>query len=135
MGIVDISDYKDIYLETAKEYIDSLSKSCISLAKNPSDKDALNQLHISSHSLRSQSQAMSYNNMSNITGLIEKIARAVLEGKYRLNTSIISNLKEATTEINILLLAIEKNNKEKDVGSIVKRLEECVKSIVVKYDN
>jgi chemotaxis protein histidine kinase CheA len=127
MGVINISDYKELYLKTAKDYFDSLSKSCSELAKNFSDHDALIQLHISSHSLRSQSEAMSYLGMSSITGAIEKIARAVLEGKYNINTDIISVLKEAITEINVLLSDIEKINKEKNVDSIVRKLDEVSK--------
>lgn len=124
MGKVNISDYKNIYLETAKEYADSLSKSCGKLADNPSDKDALTEAHISSHSLRSQSQVMNYNNMSELSWAIEKIARAALEGKYVISTKIIPILKEAAMEVNLLLSDIEKNNKEKDVDPILKKINE-----------
>lgn len=124
MTTVNISDYKKLYLATATEYADSLSKSCMALAEDPSNKDSINQLHISSHSLRSQSQVMSYNNMSNLTGAIETIARALLDGKFKINEKITSVLKETIVEINTLLLDIEKNNKEKNIDYLVKKLDE-----------
>lgn len=129
MGKVNILDYKKLYLTTAKEYADSLSRSCVDLAKDPSNKDVLNQLHISSHSLRSQSQVMNYNNMSAVTGAIEKIARAILEGKYSFNTSIISVLKEAVEALSLCLSQIEKENKENDLGSFIKKLEDAETSL------
>ena len=123
MSKVNISDYKDLYLKTAKEYADSLSKSCIELAKDMSNKDAINNLHISSHSLRSQSQVMGYNNMSNIAGAIEKIASAVLEGRNKINNDLINVLKEAVEALSLCLSQIEKGNKENDLEPIIKKLE------------
>ena len=123
MGAINISDYKDIYLQTAKEYADSLGRSCNKLENNISDKDALIQLHISSHSLRSQSQVMSYNNMSAITGAIEKIARSVLEGRKKITIELFPILKESVKALSLCLSQIEKENKEDDLEPIVKKLE------------
>ncbi|MEK7516946.1 MAG: Hpt domain-containing protein [Patescibacteria group bacterium] len=122
MGKVNILDYKRIYLETAREYIQSLSKCCIELENDPLDKNAVINLHISSHSLRSQSQVMGYNNMSNITGLIEKIARDMLEGKQKVTLEFCSVLKESVEALSSCLSAIEKENKENDMESIATRL-------------
>ena len=122
MGKVNILDYKRIYLETAREYIQSLSKCCIELENDPLDKNAVSNLHISSHSLRSQSQVMGYNNMSNITGLIEKIARDMLEGKQKVTPEFCSVLKESVEALSSCLSAIEKENKENDMESIATRL-------------
>jgi len=123
MTAVNISDYKELYLKTAKDYLDSLSKSCNKLADNPLDKEALIQLHISSHSLRSQSQVMSYNNMSAITGAIEKIARSVLEGRKKITIELFPILKESVKALSLCLSQIEKENKEDDLEPIVKKLE------------
>ena len=128
MGTINLSDYKGIYLQAAKEYSDSLLKSCDELANNPSDKKSLTQLHISSHSLRSQSEVMNYKSMSSITCEIEKISRACLEGRFILSAEIIPILKEASMEVSLLLSDIEKNNNEKNVDYLVKKLEEAIKT-------
>jgi len=123
MATVNVLDYKELYLKTAKDYLDSLSKSCNKLAYNPLDRKALTQLHISSHSLRSQSQVMGYISISSITSEIEKIARAVLEGKYNINTNIISVFKEVIMAINVLLSDVEKNNTKKNVDTLLEKLQ------------
>lgn len=123
MGTVNISDYREIYFETAREYTNSLSKSCNKLAENPFDKDALNQLHISSHSLGSQGQVMRFTNMASLCAIIEKISRAVLEGRYRVNPDFIFLLKEAVRELNLCLAQIEKEGKEKDLSILTKKFE------------
>lgn len=128
MGKVNISDYKKIYLTTAREYVDSLTRSCIELAKNPSNIDAQNQLHISSHSLRSQSQVMGYNSIGNVTDAIEKIAKAALENKNKINNDLVAILKEAVGALSFCLFGIEKENKEIDLGPIIKKLEDATRT-------
>lgn len=125
MGSINASDYKNLYLETASEYIDNLSQSCSDLEKNPFDKDALNQLHISSHSLRSQSQAMNYTSMSDITWTIEKIAKAALEGRNKINNDLTAVLKEAVVALSLCLSKIEKESKENDLKSFIKKLKDA----------
>lgn len=128
MVSINASDYKNLYLETASEYVDNLSQCCSDLEKNPFDKDALNQLHIGSHSLRSQSQAMNYTSMSAITWTIEKIAKAALEGKNKINNDLTAVLKESVEALNLCLSQIEKENKEKNLTSFIKKLEDAATS-------
>ena len=52
MAQVNLADYKNLYLQTAKEYIDKISLSLNQLSNNSSDKEALNNLHVASHSLK-----------------------------------------------------------------------------------
>ena len=107
MTTVNLADYKDIYMQTAREYLESLSKSCEKLLDNPIDKDALNQLHISSHSLRSQSQVMGYANIGNLTGVIEKTARAGLEGNVSLTNDSVMNIKRDVEELEEMLKLVQ----------------------------
>lgn len=97
------------------------------LSNDVSDKEALNNLHIASHSLRSQSQVMGFTNMANLSANIEKVSNAALGGGNKINNDLIFILKECVGALNLCLSQIEKENKEKDIGFVVKRLEEYVK--------
>ena len=103
MSTVNLSDYKDLYLQSAREYLESLSKSCEQLSANLLDKEALKQLHISSHSLRSQSQVMGYANINKLTGVIENIARDAIVGSIRLTGDIIADIKKSAKEVEEML--------------------------------
>jgi chemotaxis protein histidine kinase CheA len=108
MGQPDMSSYKNLYLQTAKEYIGKISISLDKLAGNPSDKEALNDLHISSHSLRGQSQAMGFMNMSNLSVNLETISNDILNGIATIEDNIINILKKSIEELNLELSRIEK---------------------------
>ncbi len=108
MDSINTSDYKKIYLETAREYLTKLFESINQLEKNPSDKDELNNLHISSHSLRSQSQIMNYAQIAQITSEIEKIARSHLDGGEKLEPQNIEFLRSSISKVDMLIKELEK---------------------------
>ncbi len=123
MATANLSEYKTLYLQTAKEYINNISSSCIKLGGNVSDIEAVNNIHISSHSLKSQSQVMGFINMANLCAIIEKISAAILAGNYKISNELIAVLKESVNEINLCLVQIEKENKENDLSEFVRKLE------------
>ena len=107
MATTDLSNYKALYLQTAKEYAANLSAGCESLEKNILDKDALNQLHISSHSLKSQSQVMGHADIANICLNIEKISKDAMDGIVGLTDEIITNIKKSVEELGLLLKELD----------------------------
>ena len=108
MDNVDLSSYKSLYIETAKEYIGKISESIEKLNINLLDKEALNTLHVSSHSLKSQSQVMGFTDIANICLDIEKRSDEALKGNIQLIHKDISDIKQAVDEISLKLAQIEK---------------------------
>ena len=91
---VDLSGYKNLYLQTAKEYLNKLSVSLDELSRDVSNKEALNNLHIASHSLKSQSQVMGFIDITVLSGAIEKKSRDILVGVAQADDKfIIQNLE------------------------------------------
>ncbi len=103
MTPIDLGSYKSIYLQTAKEYINSMFLNCDKLSNNLSDKEAINQVHISSHSLKSQSQVMGFTDIANICLNIEEMSNDALKGTVQLNTQIISGIKKSLKELEEML--------------------------------
>ncbi len=89
MAQVNLADYKNLYLHTAREYIDRISVCLDELVKNALDKEALNNLHIASHSLRSQSQVMGFENVAGICLGIENKSNDALQGFAQLSNETI----------------------------------------------
>jgi len=105
---VNLSDYKNIYLQTAKEYLEKISLSLNQLSNNPLDKEALNNLHIASHSLKSQSQVMGFINIAKISEIIEKNSDDILSGANQINNEFLINLKDFINKLNLEFDQIEK---------------------------
>jgi chemotaxis protein histidine kinase CheA len=108
MTSTDLSDYKNIYLQTAREYTNSLSSGCSKLSINSMDNEAINNIHISSHSLRSQSQVMGFSTIADLSGSIEKASDDILSKVSLVDEKFINLLKNSVDELNLELSKLEK---------------------------
>ncbi len=108
MGQVNLADYKNIYLQTAKEYVDKVSVSLNQLSTDSSNKEALNNVHIASHSLKSQSQVMGFTDIASLSAIIEKNSNGILNGATKVDDKFLDLLKNSIDEFNIKLDQIEK---------------------------
>lgn len=103
MGDINLSDYKNLYLQTAKEYMDKISVSLSQLSKDVLNKEAIKNLHIASHSLKSQSQVMGYGDIADLCMGIEKISNDALQGVNQLNNEAILNIKKEVEKLGGML--------------------------------
>lgn len=103
MSMIDLSAYKKLYLQTAGQYCESILKSCHKLLQNPKDKNALQNIYISSHSIKSQSQVMGYSKTEQLSGIIEKAAKKNLDEKKAIPKDLINNIKETAEKIRELI--------------------------------
>ncbi|MBI2028152.1 MAG: Hpt domain-containing protein [Candidatus Levybacteria bacterium] len=108
MGSINLSDYKEIYFETAREYVKNLFKSSAELEKDFSNIDALKQLHISAHSLRSQSHVMNYMKIAGFAQSIESSARNLLANDIELDKRTFDSIKINVNNLNSAFTEIEK---------------------------
>ena len=107
MAGVDLSNYKKLYIDTAREYINNLSSGCKNLAGQDLDKDTLNQLYISAHSLAGQSDFMGYTNIVKLARSIEKISKDAMDRNLQLTDDVISNINKAVEELGLLLSELD----------------------------
>lgn len=108
MGAVNLADYKNLYLETGREYLETLKKSLDVLEQNQNNQDALSQMFIAAHSLRSQSQVMNYTEIASLSESIEKQSRDLLDKKEVLNTEVLSMLKNTIDALSLEFGKFEK---------------------------
>lgn len=99
MGQTDLGKYKGIYLQTAKEYIEKIIASLNRLSEDTFNKNALNDLHISSHSLRSQSQVVGLAEIANACLDIEKNSDNALKSNASLGEQEILHMKTAAESL------------------------------------
>jgi len=104
---VDLTNYKNMYLQTSKEYLDKIQIDLDKLFEDPLDKTALGDLHVSSHSLRGESQVMKFTEIYNLCMGIESAARNALETSTQLNSQAILDMKETLGNLRKMVRKIE----------------------------
>ena len=60
MSTVDLSKFKTLYNQTALEYVKKLEDTVTLLRTDAANKNAMNEIYIAAHSLKSQSLMMGY---------------------------------------------------------------------------
>jgi len=110
MEQINLSDYKNIYLKTAKEYIDNILSGHSKLSANAQDKEAIIEIRLSVHSLKGQSQIMGFTNIVNFCEGIEAVLEKILKGVSGVDEEFLSFLKKFIDDINLELNLIEKGN-------------------------
>lgn len=124
MNPKDIAFYKELFLKTAKEYLESLDQNLSLLNNDPNNKEAIETSYIAFHSLGSQNAAMGYRSTSSLCRMNEYILLKVKEGKISISLQIIDELIKSKELIKNSILNIELTGFELDMETNIKRLEE-----------
>jgi|WetSurMetagenome_2_1015567.scaffolds.fasta_scaffold95661_2 chemotaxis protein histidine kinase CheA len=107
MGQTDLNSYKNLYLQTAKEYVNNMFLSYSKLSTNLQDNEAISVIHLSSHSLKSQSQVMGFKNIADLCANIEKTSSDIKDGAVQTDDKFIIFLKDSIDKIQSQLTKIE----------------------------
>ncbi len=123
----DIVKYRGLYLQTARSYLIDMQRNIVLLANDPERKDSLEIVHLSAHSLASQSLMMGFNSIGAYSSLVEKIAKAKQEGTLSWSKDLLLLIDAEITRVHAALNEIEKTGKELDLSAEIKQLQETVK--------
>jgi len=109
MVLTDLSSYKSIYLQTAKEYVVNMSSGYSKLVVNSLDNEAISVIHIGSHSLKSQSQVMGFTKIAELSENIEKFSNEILTKSCIVDEKFLSFLKNTIDQLNLEVSIIERS--------------------------
>ena len=70
---VDNDQYKELFIEEAKEHIDTITKSMLILEKEPENQEVINMLFRSAHTLKGSSGMMGYKDFQELTHAMEDV--------------------------------------------------------------
>lgn len=120
----DIAFYKDLFVHTASDYLENLSKNLASLKEDLNNKELINNIHIAFHSLGSQSFAMRYHSTSAFCRINEAILFKIKENRVVVSDELIQELIKSTEIVNNSVLNINSSGNELDLTNQIKTLEE-----------
>lgn len=112
MDKTDYSDFKSLFIDTARKDIETMKSSLAALMKSPVDTDVMNRIYIASHSLKGKSLAMGYMTNATVAQLIEKIFYSAKDGTIKLNPQILSTVLRSVEKLSESIDCVEKTDKE-----------------------
>lgn len=118
-----LQDYKSLYLSTSREQIEKISADISSLLLDFSNKDALDEAYVASHSLASKSLLMNFPQVGFIMRFTESNLKSIKNGENKPSEELFNALLSACFEVKKSFDEIEKNGTEPDLSSITGTLE------------
>jgi two-component system chemotaxis sensor kinase CheA len=97
-----------LFIEEAKEHVDSLTKSLLTLEKDPQNKDTVNVLFRSAHTLKGSSGMMGFKDFQELTHAMEDVFDGLRKGNSP-TCGLISVLLECVDALSSRLEGIQNN--------------------------
>ncbi len=90
---LDNDQYRELFIEEAKEHIDTLTKSMLILEKEPENQEVLNMLFRSAHTLKGSSGMMGFKDFQELTHAMEDVFDDMRKGS-KASSEMVSLLLE-----------------------------------------
>jgi two-component system chemotaxis sensor kinase CheA len=119
----DLSQYLDLYVQTAKEYIQSLNASLLVLEKNPQDKTAIEDIFRNAHSLKSQSAAMDFTSTGYLCHVVEDVFYEIKQGRKAVTPELADELFAAFDGLGVSVSRIETESHEADLSQLAEKIK------------
>lgn len=119
----DMSQYLSAFLDDATEQLQALNDNLLQLEKDPADKEIINTIFRSAHSLKGASAAMGFTMVRDLTHKMENVLDDIRNDKLIASRDLIDILFECFDALNKMLDEITTSgNSTLDVSSIIERL-------------
>jgi len=121
------------FIEEAKEHIEVLQEKLIEFEKDPGNKDTINVIFRTMHTLKGSAAMMGLNNLSELAHKCEDLLSKLREEKISFSSEISEILFESTDTFVEMLRTIESGaDTEKPIPLIEKIQEICDRAMIVR---
>jgi two-component system chemotaxis sensor kinase CheA len=126
----DISQFKDMYISEAREYLTSLNNDLLKLEKEPQNLDVLNEIFRVAHTLKGMSATMGFDNVVTLSHRMESLLDKLRKKNLEVDQYIIDLLFKGLDTLEKLIEDISLNSTDKNVP--IKEILDEIDSIEVK---
>ncbi|HBI04954.1 MAG TPA: chemotaxis protein CheA, partial [Paenibacillaceae bacterium] len=98
--------YLDIFIEEAKEHINSMNEKMLLLEKNPDHEEIVQELFRSAHTIKGMAATMGFEEMTTLTHELEGVLDNVRNQFIRVNGKLIDSMLHCIDLIEHMLISI-----------------------------
>ncbi|MCW3488714.1 chemotaxis protein CheA [Dethiobacter alkaliphilus] len=103
---MDTSEYRDIFLAEAQEYLQGLNTALLELEHNP-DEEILQEMFRAAHSLKGMSATMGFQLLANLTHQMENVLDLLRQGLLQVDRNVANLLFESLDLLETLLASLD----------------------------
>lgn len=124
---VDMTQFKDLFIAEAGEYLQSLNQSLLQLARRPEETEPVNEIFRVAHTLKGMAATMGYNKITELAHQMENLLDKLRKGEISITTELVDLLFECFDILELLLAEVSTGEDKKvDLLPIISKLEASV---------
>ena len=114
---LDISQYLSIFVEEAKEHLQSMNEVLLELEKNPSHLGHINEIFRVAHTIKGMSGTMGFHNMAKLTHEMEILLQEARSSEIELTEDVIDILFECFDALDTSVTSVlEQGSEDEDTN-------------------
>jgi two-component system chemotaxis sensor kinase CheA len=107
---MSMENYRDVFLEEARENITNLNRALLDFEKNIEDLTPVNELFRAAHTLKGMSATMGYDKLAGFTHVLEEVLDTIRAGKIKAGLEIMNLLFKSVDSLEEFIDNITVNN-------------------------
>lgn len=117
--------YLDMFVEEAKEHIDSMNEKMLLLEKNPDHEEIVQELFRSAHTIKGMAATMGFEEMTTLTHELEGVLDNMRNQRVRVNGKLIDSMLHCIDLLEQMLLSIASGEDGKvDITKVLSDLKQ-----------
>ncbi len=89
---MDISQYKELFINEAQEHLEALNRSMVELERDPGNPDVLTEIFRSAHTLKGMSATMGFDQLTELSHEMENVLEGMRGGDIEVSADIVDLL-------------------------------------------
>ncbi|MEJ5186787.1 MAG: Hpt domain-containing protein, partial [Candidatus Geothermincolales bacterium] len=86
---MDVSQYKELFINEAQEHLEALNQSLLELEKDPGNPDVLTEIFRSAHTLKGMAATMGFDQLTELTHEMENVLEGLRNGDIEASSEIV----------------------------------------------
>jgi len=130
MGDIKMSEYKDMFIEEAREHLQTLNQTLLDFEENPKNVDALNQIFRAAHTLKGMAAAMNYDKIQKLSHKTEDTLDLIRNNQLDVSTEIVDLIFDCFDGLEKMVEDIAAQDATNfDIEGLIERLEKHMKDV------
>jgi len=123
MNSDEVAQYKDLFVTTAKKYLETLNMGLLKLEKEPTSKEVINEIFRAAHSLKGQSAAMGFKETGYLCHVVEDVFYEIKENGKKVDPALADLLFASLDALTASIQKIEAEGVEQGDEALIENLK------------
>jgi len=121
---MEMTQYLEIFIVESKEHLQAINENLLELENNPEDREIVNEVFRSAHTLKGMSATMGFEDLTNLTHIMENVLDGIRNNKIQVTTEVLDVVFAAVDDLEAMINDIASGGDGKrNVDEIVSKLK------------